>query len=56
MPSSGQISIGGQGEYSWVVKMRIGILGKMNINFAMPYSGIPLIADSLSHTACVETK
>ena len=33
-----------------------GILGKMSKNFAMPNSGRPCIADSLSHTMCMETK
>ena len=45
---------GGRG-YSLVVQMRIGILGKMSKIFAMLYSGSPCIADSLSHTMCVET-
>ena len=40
---------------SWVGKVRIGILGKMSKDFAMPYSGNPYIADSHSHTMCVET-
>ena len=48
-----KFSLGGRD--SWVVKMRIGILGKLSKNFAMPYSGTPCIADSLSHTTCVET-
>ena len=29
--------------------------GTLTTNFAMPYSGRPCIADSLSHTTCVET-
>ena len=41
--------------YSWVVKMRIGILGKVSTNFAMQHSGSPCITDSFSHTMCVET-
>ena len=32
-----------------------GNLGKMSKNFAMPHSGSPCIADSLSYTTCVET-
>ena len=35
--------------------MRIGILGKMSINFAMPHSGSLCIADRRSDTSCVET-
>ena len=45
----------GGGGYSLVVQMRIGILGKMSKIFTMPYSGSACIADSLSHTMCVET-
>ena len=47
---------GGRGEGGSWVQMGIGILGKMSKNFAMPYSGSPCIADSLSHTTCVKIK
>ena len=43
----------GGGGYSTVVKLRIGILDKMSKSFAIPNSGIPSMAHSLSYTTCV---
>ena len=37
--------LGGVG-YSWVVKLRIGILAKTSKNFAMPYSGSSCILET----------
>ena len=50
--SSGQILIGGGGI---IGQPRIRYSWQNEQNFAMPYSGSPCIADSLSHTTYLET-
>ena len=64
VPRSVQICIfggGGGGEGGVMVQTNIpkilewGTQGILSTNFAMPSSGSPCIADSLSHTTCAET-